>query len=201
MPSAAILTGGQARRFGGRDKGALLVGGVPILARQLRELSLVSDDILIVGGEPPPVGSVAPGATWRHVPDRVPHQGPLGGLETALHAARDDRTFVIACDMPFVTASLLGYLLSLAIDVEAVVPRTGRGVHPLCSVYDRDALRVVRRQLRAGRLSMRALVDQLRARIVSTHEIEPFGRPEELLANVNSRAELDEVAELAGHEP
>ncbi len=31
MDSAAILAGGRATRFGGRDKGALVVGGQTIL--------------------------------------------------------------------------------------------------------------------------------------------------------------------------
>ena len=38
MPSAAILNGGRATRFGGCDKGALLVGGRSIRDRQLQEL-------------------------------------------------------------------------------------------------------------------------------------------------------------------
>ena len=38
MQSAAILAGGDARRFGGRDKSALVVDGRTILERQIAEL-------------------------------------------------------------------------------------------------------------------------------------------------------------------
>jgi molybdopterin-guanine dinucleotide biosynthesis protein A len=38
MPSAAILAGGRASRFGGRDKSALVVEGQPILDRPLAAL-------------------------------------------------------------------------------------------------------------------------------------------------------------------
>ena len=56
--SAAILAGGQARRFGGRDKGALLVDGRSIRDRQIAELATLTSDILIVGGpESPRVAS------------------------------------------------------------------------------------------------------------------------------------------------
>src|SRR6267142_2708293 len=48
MPSAAILMGGEARRFGGRDKSGLMIDGRSILERQLDELSTIADDILIV---------------------------------------------------------------------------------------------------------------------------------------------------------
>jgi molybdopterin-guanine dinucleotide biosynthesis protein A len=39
MHSVAILAGGDARRFGGRDKSALVVDGRTILERQIAELS------------------------------------------------------------------------------------------------------------------------------------------------------------------
>ena len=45
MTSAAILAGGRARRFGGRDKSALLVGGRTILERQIDALDGVVDRI------------------------------------------------------------------------------------------------------------------------------------------------------------
>ena len=48
MFSAAILNGGQATRFGGRDKSALIVDGRTIRDRQIAELSLLTDDILVV---------------------------------------------------------------------------------------------------------------------------------------------------------
>ena len=86
MQSAAILAGGRATRFGGRDKGALVVEGRTIRDRQLAMLSEVADEVLIV----------APG----HVEDIFPECGPMGGVHTAVSAATHDAVFVIACDMP-----------------------------------------------------------------------------------------------------
>src|SRR5690349_13843512 len=107
MHAAAILAGGRASRFGGRDKGALLVDGRPILDRQIAELAAVVglDRVLVVG--------VAPRAGVRVVDDLVPGLGPLGGIHTALTLATEpkdaaaDAVFVAACDMPFVTAPLV----------------------------------------------------------------------------------------------
>ena len=59
MPSAAILAGGHARRFGGRDKSALVVGPT-ILERQLPVLAGLADDIMIVGH------NVSPDTTHDH---------------------------------------------------------------------------------------------------------------------------------------
>ena len=87
MHSGAILAGGRATRFDGRDKGALLVGGRSIRDRQLHELSQVADEILLVGAS---VAPSVPGLTIRLVADRVRGAGPLGGLDAALAACRRD---------------------------------------------------------------------------------------------------------------
>src|SRR5437016_6371717 len=115
MFSAAILAGGHARRFDGRDKSALVVDGGTILERQLAVLSAVAIDVRVI----------------RREDDLVPGCGPLGGLHAALTGATSDVVLVVACDMPYITAPFAAYLLSLAADAEIVVPRTERGYHPL----------------------------------------------------------------------
>jgi len=98
--SVAILAGGQATRFGGRDKSALLVDGRAILDRQIAALAPLTDDLMVVGDR-----EVAPRATLlRAIPDAVPGCGPLGGLHAALTAARSDVVLLVACDMPYLSA-------------------------------------------------------------------------------------------------
>src|SRR5688572_28807820 len=89
MPSAAILAGGRASRFDGRDKSALMVGGRSILDRQLTELAPMCDDVMLVIGEHASA-DVPPGL--RLVRDRVPECGPLGGLDAALAALATTRS-------------------------------------------------------------------------------------------------------------
>src|SRR4026207_1713931 len=62
MHSVAILAGGDARRFGGRDKSALVVDGRTILERQIAELSTLTQDLRVI----------------RREDDVVPGCGPLG---------------------------------------------------------------------------------------------------------------------------
>src|SRR5471030_485869 len=114
--SGAILAGGQATRFGGRDKSALLVDGRTILDRQLAELASLTDDLIVVGGADiarrlqPADTDVArrlqPSVdvarrlqpSVRFVQDLMPGCGPLGGLHAALTAARGDHVAILACD-------------------------------------------------------------------------------------------------------
>ena len=202
MPSAAILAGGRARRFDGQDKSALVVGGQTILERQLSVLSEVSDDILLVGSSRPvPAGA-------RHIADRVPDSGPLGGLDAALSACRSETLIVVACDMPFISAAFLRHLAALAADrpeVQAVVPSTKRGYHPLCAVYTRACAPIVVRHLAGKRLKLVELLDVLnqsgrgRLLVVAEADLGVFGDPDRLLANVNTPAEYEELEALHDH--
>ena len=194
MASAAILAGGQARRFGGRDKSTLRVGGRRILERQLDELCHITDDILLVGGRP-----IEDVAGLRPVSDLVPDSGPLGGLDAALAAARDDRVILIACDMPFITAGFLESLLALSDSVDAVVPRTERGYHPLCAVYGRSCHPAVVQHLVERRLKMLDLLEDLKVHVVEREHVAMFGG-ERVLANVNTPDELHDLEALIGHE-
>ena|SRR2546422_5971064 len=189
MYSAAILVGGRATRFGGRDKSALLVEGRPILERQIQELSQITSDILIVGVDP----SARAVDSARHVADHVPGCGPLGGLHAALIDALGEATIVIACDMPYVSASLLRHLLVLTNGVDAVVPRTEHGYHPLCAAYTRACIKPIARRLVEGRLKMTDLFDDVRVRMVTAEEIDAFGDHRRLLANVNTPAEYRSI--------
>src|SRR5229473_3469514 len=177
--SVAILAGGQATRFSGRDKSALVVDGRSILDRQLGELSSLTDDVMIVGGGEARSRADAPEARRRvrAIADGVPGCGPLGGLHAALTAARDAAVFVVACDMPYVTAALAEYLLSLAGDVDVVVPRTERGYHPLCAVYTRSCLEPVAARLAERRLALRELLAAVTTRVVTNEELGRFGAP------------------------
>jgi molybdopterin-guanine dinucleotide biosynthesis protein A len=196
MASVAILSGGRARRFGGRDKGAMLVEGRTILERQLEQAASFSDDVMVIG-------PVAPGPARprgpRHVTDRWANCGPLGGLEAALASARDPEVAVIACDMPFVEARLLDLLVASLGHADAVVPFTERGYHPLCAVYARHCHGVVLDSLAHGDLKMMHLLDALRVRPLTRDDMDRIGSPDRLLANVNTPAAFDELESLLGH--
>lgn len=185
--SAAILAGGQASRFGGRDKSALLVDGRAILDHQIAALAPAVDDVLIVGGARATIHDIVPGC------------GPLGGLHAALTAARGDAVLLVACDMPYLSTPFAAYLLSLAAEADIVVPQSERGYHPLCAVYTRACLEPAAARLADRRLKMRELVGSMRTRVVPVEEIRQFGDPDRLLANVNTPADYAGLEALQGH--
>jgi molybdopterin-guanine dinucleotide biosynthesis protein A len=126
-------------------------------------------------------------------PDIVPGAGAMGGVFTALEVSPADRVVVVACDMPFLEASILGRLVDLAADADAAWVRSANGPEPLLACYRRDARFTVREAMDAGHLKLADLGRVLRVRELAADDLEAFGRVEELLANLNSPADLRKV--------
>ena len=188
MVTGALLAGGQASRFGGQDKSALAVRGRSLLPTLVEELTGITDDVLVVGRRE---ASPDLTASVRFVSDRAPGCGPLGGLDAALAHARHETVVLVACDMPFVTAPLLAYLAALIRHpgvpaMEAVVPRTERGYHPLCAAYHRACHDAVAGRIADRRFAMKGLLQDLIVRDVTCEELSEFGDPDRLLTNINT---------------
>jgi molybdopterin-guanine dinucleotide biosynthesis protein A len=124
----------------------------------------------------------------------------LSGIHAALTKARGAAVFVVACDMPFISARLIEHLFELSRDADLILPRTERGYHPLCAVYTRACLEPVARRLAERRLKVQDLAGEVRTRVVPPDEVDRFGDRHRLLANVNSAAEYERLGALHGHE-
>jgi molybdopterin-guanine dinucleotide biosynthesis protein A len=191
---AAILVGGRARRFGGRDKSRLRVGSTTILDRQLAVVGPLADRVFIVASDSRRVD--ARGLTV--VLDRMPGTGTLGAVYTALSASTGDFTLVVACDMPFLSGPFLAHMASVATgDVDVVIPRTVDGYQPLCALYARRSLRPIRRRIEAGRLKVLDLLADLRVREIGAREVARYDPDGTLFLNVNTPEDYRRALTLA----
>ena len=194
MWTGAILAGGRSRRLGGRNKAALKIGDATVLDRQLARLRGVVDRTIIVAGDAAPFA-------WTGlpvIPDLKPGDGALGALRTAVHAAQTDRTLVMACDMPFVTEALLGYLVDAGRAADIAIPRTSRGYEPLCATYSRRCADEMARLIaeRRFKLSEVALIPGLIIRELGPDELRPFGPEERLFFNINTSDDYARAIDL-----
>lgn len=159
----AVLAGGEGRRFGG-PKGDALVGGASMVVRAAGALRPWVEEVVVVSSRP----LDAPPA--RVVPDRVAGAGPLGGLDAALAEAAAsglDGVFVLACDLPLVTAGVVDIVIDCLGDAPAAAPARGpSGVEPLCAVYRVGILPAVEAHLRGPDRSLHALFRAVGGRVV-----------------------------------
>ncbi|HSC28813.1 MAG TPA: molybdenum cofactor guanylyltransferase [Vicinamibacterales bacterium] len=155
-PAAAIVAGGAARRMDGVHKATLELGGIRIIERQLGVLGGVADPVFVVAMDAGPFA----GLGVEVVADAIPGCGALGGIYTAIVASPRDRTFVVACDLPFLRAELFERMASVS-GADLVIPRTVRGLEPLCALYSRSCAEPIRNRLRRGLLEARAALEAL----------------------------------------
>jgi molybdopterin-guanine dinucleotide biosynthesis protein MobB len=185
-----ILAGGGATRYGGRPKGLERIGTRRIIDRVAEALRPVTDELLLISNDAAAVGWL-PGV--RVMPDVRTGEGALGGLHAALARAESD-VLLVAWDMPFVPSVLLAELRRRgeAGAADAVLPSSDgsrRGVEPLCAWYAASCLPHVASSLDAGDRRVIAFHDAVRVERMALDEVERFGDPTVLFANVNTPEE------------
>src|SRR5207302_9469448 len=126
-----ILAGGVSSRMG-RDKALLEISGVPLLVRTARLIEPLVAAVTVIGS-PERYASLG----LRVIPDAVAGVGPLGGIATALRFSASAWNLILGCDLPYLTAKWLDWLIARALDsqADALLPETPRGVEPLCAKY------------------------------------------------------------------
>jgi molybdenum cofactor guanylyltransferase len=185
LPSHAayLLAGGKSSRMG-ENKAFINFHGQTLLDRALAALTAACDSVTIVGD---------PGIFGGHgpvIPDLFPGCGPLGGIHAALAHSSFDLNVMLAVDMPFVSAELLRFLLREAENGASgaivTVPRTSRGLQPLCAVYRRAFAPVAEEALKAGSYKIDAAFDGVAISVVAERELAAAGFSDKDFFNVNT---------------
>jgi molybdopterin-guanine dinucleotide biosynthesis protein A len=183
-----VLAGGKSSRMGaGTDKTLLEFGGQTLLDRALAVMGTVCDRVAIVGDP-------AKFTNYESVvADIFRGCGPLAGIHAALVHSSAELNLMLAVDMPFVSGELLAFLFAAATcevnDAIVTVPRSGKGLQPLCAVYRRDFSPVAEQALRAGKYKVDAVFSSVSVRVVEEVELAAAGFSEQSFFNVNTPQE------------
>jgi molybdopterin-guanine dinucleotide biosynthesis protein A len=181
-----VLAGGKSSRMGagpGKDKVFLEFGGQTLLDRALSVMGTVCDRVAIVG-DPTKFAKYD-----SVVADIFPGCGPLAGIHAALVHSSAELNLMLAVDMPFVSVELLAFLSAAAEksdDAVATVPRSGRGLQPLCAVYRRDFSTVAELALQTGNYKIDATFSSVSVRVIEEDELAAAGFSEQSFFNVNT---------------
>jgi len=179
-----LLAGGKSRRFGG-DKAFFSFHGQPLIQRMLNKVRSISSDIIIV-------------ANWRIRPnflsdpvyhDLIPKTGPLGGIYTGLVYSKCTRNLVLPCDMPGMSTECLCYLLEKGAKADIAVACYQNRVEPLCAVYSKNCIPVIRKQLIQKNLQIQQLFKSVNTKKIHITAQLPFYH-RQLFFNLNSREDL-----------
>lgn len=188
MLSLVIQAGGESHRMG-QDKALMPFLGKPLIQRVIERVSHLGDEILITTNQPEKYAFLQA----RRIQDLLPGLGALGGLYTALYAARYPLVAVIACDMPFVNAGLLLALKDRLIktDSDAVIPRSPAGPEPFHAIYRRETcLPHIKAALDAGQRRVDSWFAQAHIEFFAPEDVQRYDPLLSFSYNVNTPEEL-----------
>ena len=153
-----MLCGGLSKRMG-RDKASLPFGDETLLARVVRIVRGVVDEVVVVAAQDQTLPTLPDDVIVAR--DEVLAKGPLGGLAPGLGASTADAVFATGCDVPFLVPAFVELLFERLGDAEIAVAETEGFVHPLAAVYRTRVLANVRRLLASERLRPVFLYDEV----------------------------------------
>ena len=179
--TAIILAGGRSSRMG-TPKALLPFAGEPLIVHIVRKLQPLFSEIVVVAAPGQPLPSIRA----RIVHDEDAYQGPVGGIYYGLRAIADDFAFILSCDAPFASTTLIDELVRLRTRHDVVVPRWAGRLQPLFAVYRTTVLPVLDAQLRAGELRPVSLFEKVNTRIVHEEEIRRLDPAGDSFINMNT---------------
>jgi molybdopterin-guanine dinucleotide biosynthesis protein A len=193
----AINAGGKSSRMGA-DKSFVDLLGKPMIEHILaRVANLGQSETILITNKP---------TEYAHLKlpmysDVLPDKGSLGGIYTAIHHSASAYTLVVACDMPFINAALLRYMVGLigAADgpVDVIVPRVEGFPEGLHAIYRKTCLPFIRERLDADRLKVVGFYDSVQVRYLDEPEYLPIDPRKLSFLNINTPEELAAAQRLA----
>ena len=184
-----LLSGGKSCRMG-QDKGLCMLGDKPMAAYGLELLETFCDEVLISanGDEYLQFGKPV-------IKDEIKNTGPIGGLYSAIKAAKHEDILVLSCDMPFVNEALFRHIIAQSNHCLAAIPADGDLLEPTCGYYNKKILPFIEEQIRKQKYSLRHLLEKAGYKKITLSAGMPFDT-RHLFFNVNSPGDLQKAGKI-----
>lgn len=173
----------------GTDKSFVLLAGKPLIAHVIERVSALGVAVNLITNRPDDYRTFG----LPTFPDVIPGKGSLGGLYSALVHSATPYTLCVACDMPFLNAELLAYLIGLREGVDVVVPRIDGRPEPLHAVYGKTCVSPTADQITREALKIGELYRRLQVRFVDEPDLRRFDPLLRSCININTPADLSDA--------
>jgi len=183
-----VLSGGESKRFGGKDKGLYGYRGTPLVRRVVDSLGPLADEVIVqvTRGKAEEYRQVL-GKEVLVQEDASRFNGPLSGLSEALRSVKSDVVLLSPCDLPNIQPALFELLLLRMEDHDAAMPRIGGFPEPITAAYRTERLRkAIGAELRAGRLKLSGVIGHLDVVFVIDSELGKSGISVDTLRSMNA---------------
>ncbi len=170
-----ILAGGKSLRMG-EEKGFVNHKNRPFISHILDAITLITDQIIICTNK-----SEYEEFGYPCIPDEIPNCGPIGGIYTGLLHSKTELNFILSCDIPFITTSLLKNILKQHSENFDITHYTN---NPLIGIYNNSITQSFLKSMEDKQLKLLTLLSNINVQeLPVTKEVTP------LLKNINTPQE------------
>ncbi len=180
-----ILLGGKSSRYGS-NKAFVEIEGVRLVDRVARVMKSIFHRIVLLTNTPEEYAYLQ----TPMVEDLIKGFGPMGGIYTGLMTLSDEVGFFVACDMPFLSESLIRHMVDVRDDFDVVVPRMDWMLEPLHALYSKKCLPVIRETIRQDQHQILKCFAELRVRFVDEEELRLWDPELRSFFNINKPQDL-----------
>lgn len=189
--SVIILAGGKNARMK-RDKAFLMIDDQLFIDNTVAKAEKHFREVIVVTNRPEAYSYLDIVVTT----DLIPKRGPLAGIHAGLTIATYPYSFVVACDMPFISMDLGVLMAQATAGYDAIVPVMDGGLQPLHAIYSKTCIPVIEDNLSKNIRRTTALYEKLKIKQISEKQLEQWGISPWVFFNVNTPEEL-EIAKTA----
>ncbi|MCG8709638.1 molybdenum cofactor guanylyltransferase MobA [Brenneria sp. 4F2] len=185
MITGVILSGGQATRMGGNDKGLLTLNGLPLYQHVLARLRDQVGEIIINANRNLPLYQQS---GYRVISDpQNGFSGPLAGVLTGMYYTTAEWIVYAPCDVPALPQDLVKRLWDGRKGKNAAYATDGKREHPTLLLINRCLLTALEDYLARGDRKLMMFMEQVGATAVS------FSDQSEAFRNINFPEDLSSL--------
>jgi len=180
-----ILLGGKSSRYGS-NKAFVEIDGVRLVDRVAGIMQSIFQRVVLLTNTPEEYAYLQ----MPMVEDLVKGFGPMGGIYTGLMTLSDEAGFFVACDMPFLSESLIRHMVDLRADFDAVVPRMDWMLEPLHALYSKKCLHVIHEAIGQHQHQILKCFAEMRVRYLDEEELRLWDPDLRSFFNINKPEDL-----------
>ena len=184
---AIILAGGKSKRFG-TDKALYPYKGKPLIRTVIEIVKKITDKIIIVTNSPKKMEFI----NYPKYKDLIPGSGSLGGIYTGLYYSNAKVNIVLPCDMPYVSAACIKFLIDNTNGNDITVPFHKNMLEPLCAIYSKKCLPFIKTQIETKDYQIFQFYDEVWTKQIQFSSDLSFYH-NQLFYNINSMEDLLDI--------
>lgn len=185
--TAVILCGGKSQRMG-FDKAYIKYQNQWLILQNADILQKIFEQVVLVSNVQDKLSDIEALENFPVLTDYLQEKGPLGGIYTALIESETPYIFVMACDMPFISAGLIHKMHRELNENQVVLCVHEDKPEPLFAFYHKSCIPVFKKQLDEDNLKIRYSFNQLKVKMLVLSKEEARGA----FANINTPKQLAE---------